>query len=71
MSRQRYAVTGVSHGIGAEIAMALRSPGHRVTTFDVAQPSVGLDDFIHLDLPDTASIMSAVSKISPLHALIG
>ncbi len=62
MSRQRYAVTGVSHGIGAEIAMALRSPGlrspgHRVTRFDVAQPSVGLDDFIHLDLPDTASIM--------------
>jgi nucleoside-diphosphate-sugar epimerase len=71
MSRQRYAVTGVSHGIGAEIAMALRSRGHRVTRFDVAQPSVGLDDFIHLDLPDTASIMSAVSKISPLHALIG
>ena len=57
MSRQRYAVTGVSHGIGAEIVMALRSRGHRVTRFDVAQPSVGLDDFIHLDLPDTASIM--------------
>jgi nucleoside-diphosphate-sugar epimerase len=70
MSRQRYAVTGVSRGIGAEIAMALRSR-HRVAGFDVAQPSVGLDDFIHLDLSDTASIISAASKISPLHALIG
>ena len=71
MSRQRYAVTGVSRGTGAEIAMALRSRGHRVTGFDVAQPSVDLDDFIHLDLSDTASIISAASKISPLHALIG
>ena len=37
MSRQRYAVTGVSRGIGTEIAMALRSRGHRVAGFDVAQ----------------------------------
>ena len=71
MSQQHYAVTGVWRGTGAEIAMALRSRGHRVTGFDVAQPSVGLDDFIHLDLSDTASIISAASKISPLHALIG
>src|SRR4029077_11562484 len=68
-SRQRYAVTGVSRGIGTEIAMALRSRGHRVAGFDVAQ--FGLDDFIHLDLSDTASIISAAPKISPLHALIG
>jgi len=56
MSQQHYAVTGVWRGTGAEIAMALRSRGHRVTGFDVAQPSVGLDDFIHLDLSDAASI---------------
>ena len=37
MSRQRYAVTGVSRGTGAEIAMALRSRGHRVAGFEVAQ----------------------------------
>jgi NAD(P)-dependent dehydrogenase (short-subunit alcohol dehydrogenase family) len=69
MSQQHYAVTGVSRGIGAEIARALRSRGHRVTGLDVAQPSVGLDDFVHLDLSDTASIVSAASKISPLHGL--
>jgi hypothetical protein len=55
MSQQHYAVTGVWRGIGAEIAMALRSH-HPVTGFDVAQPSVGLDDFIHLDLSDAAAI---------------
>jgi hypothetical protein len=32
---------------------------------------MALDDFIHLDLSDTTPMMSAVSKISPLHALIG
>jgi hypothetical protein len=40
-----YAVTGVSCGIGAEIAIGAsvsRSPGWG---FDVGQPSVGLDDF--------------------------
>ena len=69
MSQLHYAVTGVSRGIGAEIAMALRSRGHRVTGFDVAQPSVGLDDFVRLDLSDTASIKSAASKTAPLHGL--
>jgi hypothetical protein len=67
MGRQHYAVTGVSPRLQSRAS----SRGHRVTGFDVAQPSVGLDNFIHLDLPDAASIMSAVSKISPLHALIG
>ena len=72
MGRQHYAVTGVSPRLQSRAS----SRGHRVTGFDVAQPSGGLDnfihlDFIHLDLSDAASIMSAVSKISPLHALIG
>jgi hypothetical protein len=38
MSQQYYAVTGVSRGIDAEIAMALRSRGNRTTGFDVAHP---------------------------------
>src|ERR1700720_264731 len=37
MSQQHYAVTGVWRGTGAEIAMALRFRGHRVTGFEVAQ----------------------------------
>ena len=45
--------------------------GLAVTELRISTWLIGLDDFIHLDLPDTASIMSAVSKISPLHALIG
>ena len=69
MSQQHYAVTGVWRGTGAEIAMALRSRGH--PSYGFRRGSIGLDDFIHLDLSDTASIMSAASEISPLHALIG
>ena len=69
MSRQRYAVTGVSRGTGAEIAMALRSRGHRVAGFDVAQ-MVSTTSYISI-FPTRRRFMSAASKISPLPALIG
>ena len=69
MSQKHYAVTGVWRGIGTEIAMALRSRGHRVTGFDVAQ-LVSTTSFISI-FPTRRQFMSAVSKISPLHALIG
>ena len=69
MTRQRYVVTGVSRGTGAEIAMALRSRGHRVMGFDVAQ-LVSTTSYISI-FPTRRRFMSAASKISPLHALIG
>ena len=69
MSQQHYAVTRVWRGIGAEIAMALRSHGHRVTDFDVAQ-LVSTTSYISI-FPTRRQFMSAVSKISPLHTLIG
>jgi nucleoside-diphosphate-sugar epimerase len=69
MSRQRYAVTGVSRGIGTEIAMALRSRGHRVAGFDVAQ-MVSTTSYISI-FRTRRRFISAASKISPLHALIG
>jgi hypothetical protein len=45
MSQQHDAVTGVSCGIGAEIAIGASVSRHQVAGFGVGQPSVGLDDF--------------------------
>jgi len=68
MSRQRYVVTGVSRGTGAESAMALRSR-HPDPGFDVTQ-LVSTTSYISI-FPTRRRFMSAASKISPLHALIG
>jgi len=67
MSRQRYAVTRVWRGIGAEIAMALRSRGYRFTDF--RRSSIGLDDFIHSRSFRHGVDHVGCSKILPLHAL--
>jgi hypothetical protein len=68
MSRQRYVVTGVSRGTGAEIAMALRSR-HPDPGCNVAQ-LVATTSYISI-FPTRRRFVSAASKISPLHALIG
>jgi len=72
MSRQRYAVTGVSHGIGAEIAMALglAATELRGSTW-LSLQLVSTTSYISIFPTRRRSCMSAVSKISPLHALIG
>ena len=68
MTRQRYVVTGVSRGTGAEIAMALRSR-HSDPGCGMAQ-LVSTTSYISI-FPTRRRFMSAASKISPLHALIG
>lgn len=61
MSRT-YAITGVASGIGAKLALKLKSQGHKVIGFDINKPSANLDHYIPIDLSDEASIQAAASQ---------
>ena len=58
-----FAITGVSSGIGAELAKCLRASGHRITGFDLREPQMELDGFIRVDLSDPAAIASAIDAV--------
>lgn len=65
MSKKTYAITGVSNGIGRELARLLSGEGHRVLGLDIAPPSDPLEKFIELDLASSQSIAAACAEIPP------
>lgn len=66
----RVALTGASTGIGAEVAQRLRTAGHQVTGFDIAEPG-HVDRWVRIDLSDPASIETALGAAEgPYDALI-
>lgn len=70
MTQKTYAVTGVASGIGAELARILTSRGDTVVGLDIKETHENVDQFIALDLNDTASIKAAAALIDrPLDGL--
>ena len=59
-------VTGVSSGIGAEVARLARFQGARVIGVDRHEPQLTLDRFFQADLGDPASIDALIEKL-PVH----
>lgn len=67
---QRFAVTGVASGIGAELARILKRQGHWVVGFDLREVSENVDQFIQMDLSDPSSIKNAAGHVEgPLDGL--
>ena len=65
-----FGITGVASGIGAEIARRLKSAGHRVIGFDIAEHAENVDRLIALDLANSDSIRQAASTLDePLDGL--
>ena len=56
-------VTGVSSGIGAEVARVARFAGARVIGMDRNDPSLTLDGFVKADLGSVAAIDAAVAQL--------
>ncbi|EKN46778.1 MULTISPECIES: coniferyl-alcohol dehydrogenase [Pseudomonas syringae group] len=56
-------VTGVSSGIGAEVARLARFQGARVIGVDRHEPQLTLDSFFQADLGDPASIDALIEKL--------
>ncbi|MEE4103641.1 coniferyl-alcohol dehydrogenase [Pseudomonas viridiflava] len=56
-------VTGVSSGIGAEVARLARFQGARVIGVDRHEPQLTLDSFFQADLGDPASIDALIGKL--------
>lgn len=56
-------VTGVSSGIGADVARLARAQGARVIGMDRNAPSLSLHQFIEVDLSDPAKIDAAVKEL--------
>lgn len=65
------ALTGAATGIGEQVALLLKSEGHQVTAFDIAEPTAGVDRWIRTDMSDPASIQAAIDSVDgPFDALI-
>lgn len=65
-----FGITGVATGIGAEIARRLKSAGHRVVGFDIADQAEHTDRLIALDLANPDSIRQAAATLDePLDGL--
>ncbi|MDD9908601.1 MAG: SDR family oxidoreductase [Ahrensia sp.] len=63
MAQKTYAITGVSNGIGRELAGLLKEAGHRVVGLDIAEPAGPVDQFIALDLSDAGSVKRAAAEV--------
>ena len=58
-------ITGSTSGIGAATASLLRDGGDTVIGVDINEPGEGtVDQFVYMDQNDTASIDSAITKLS-------
>ena len=64
LTGKRIVVTGASSGIGAQSARILKERGASVVGLDRNEPSDHVDEYIHVDLTDVASIEAAVDKIA-------
>ena len=70
MAGRIYAVTGVSTGIGAELAEILMDRGDHVVGFDIAEPNKELHTFVQLDLSDANQISTSLADFDlPLNGL--
>lgn len=64
------AITGAATGIGAETVTLLRSRGHEITAFDIAEPA-NVDHWIPVDMADMAAIETAAARAKgPFDVLI-
>ena len=63
LSNKTIVVTGVSSGIGAETARALRAHGATVIGVDRNEPSLTLDGFVQADLSHADAIDAAVQQL--------
>lgn len=61
-------VTGVSSGIGQEVARQVKAAGGRVIGVDRNTPSVDVDAFHQVDLTDEAALDSLIATLKPLKA---
>ncbi|MET7768466.1 coniferyl-alcohol dehydrogenase [Nocardia sp. NPDC005366] len=66
---KRAVVTGCASGIGAALARQLRELGAEVVGLDVASPTVGLDEFHHVDMADPDSIDRAARAVDRVDSL--
>lgn len=70
MAQLTYAVTGVTSGIGAELARILKTRGDRVIGFDIRETTENVDRFVPVDLNDPESIALAAAQVDePLDGL--
>lgn len=63
MSAKTYAITGVASGIGAQLALQLKSAGHKIVGFDIVATDKNVDVFIPMDLNSNDSIATAISTL--------
>lgn len=59
----RAVITGAATGIGAATVTKLKARGYEVVAFDIAEPA-NVDQWIPVDMSDSASITQAVSQVS-------
>lgn len=63
LNNKTLVVTGVSSGIGADVARLARTQGARVIGMDRNVPNLSLHHFIEVDLSDPAAIDAAVASL--------
>lgn len=61
-------VTGVSSGIGQEVALQIKAAGGKVIGIDRNAPAVALDGFHQVDLTDEAALDALIETLKPLKA---
>ena len=64
LTGKRIIVTGAASGIGQQSAKVLQERGAIIAGFDRNEPSAHVDEYIHVDLTDRASIDSAVESFN-------
>ncbi|BFM50525.1 coniferyl-alcohol dehydrogenase [Marinomonas sp. THO17] len=63
LANKTIVITGVSSGIGADVAKFARHQGARVIGMDRNPASLSLDDFIQVDLGDISAIDQAIAHL--------
>ena len=60
---KRTVVTGAASGMGAATAQLVRDLGGEVIALDLRKPEVAVEEYVHVDLENLASIESAVEAL--------